>query len=89
MRPGTFDRLLSFLLGTSWAFLIIGAWGVFRLFLFLGVAPALFIVILFILLGLFGILLLETLLTYRERADEQKKQTELLEEIRTLLQKSE
>ncbi len=88
MKRSTFDAILSFLLGSSWAFIIIGAWGIFNLFSFLGLAPALFIAIFFILFGLFGILLLETLLTYRERHKEQQKQTQLLEEILLHLQKS-
>ncbi len=74
-------------MGTSWAFLIIGAWGIFNLFSFLGLAPALFISIFFVVFGLFGILLLEALLIYRQRHEEQLKQTALLEEIKTLLQK--
>ncbi|RLA69871.1 MAG: hypothetical protein DRG24_07780 [Epsilonproteobacteria bacterium] len=87
MKRSTFDSILSFLLGTSWAFIIIGAWGTFNLFSFLGFAPALFIAIFFVLFGLFGILLLETLLTYRQRHEEQQKQTKLLYEIKTLLEK--
>ena len=73
-------------MGTSWAFLMVGAWVVFKIFFFLGLVPALFITLFFILFGLFGILLLETLLTYRQRHQEQLKQTKLLEEIKILLQ---
>jgi len=87
MKRSTFDAILSFLLGTSWAFIIIGAWGTFNLFSFLGFAPAIFIAIFFILFGLFGILLLEALLIYRQRHEEQLKQTKLLEEIKILLKK--
>lgn len=51
----------------------------------MGVSTALFFSILFVLFGLFLILLLETMLTYRERLDESKKQTQLLQEIRDAL----
>jgi len=62
-----------------------GAYIVFKTFLFMGVASALFLSILYIILGLFFILLLETMLTYKERLAESKKQTQLLEEIRDSL----
>lgn len=51
----------------------------------MGVSTALFFSILFVIFGLFLILLLETMLTYRERLDESKKQTQLLQEIRDAL----
>lgn len=85
MKRSVFDKIISFLLGTSWAFLILGAYIVFKIFLFMGVGSALFFSILFIVSGLFVVLLLETMLTYRERLDESKKQTELLTEIRDTL----
>ena len=51
----------------------------------MGPATALFLSILYVIFGLFLILLLETMLTYRERLDESKKQTQLLQEIRDAL----
>ena len=51
----------------------------------MGVATALFLAILYIIFGLFLVLLLETMLSYRERLDESKKQTQLLQEIRDAL----
>lgn len=85
MKRSVFDKIISFLLGVSWTFLVLGAYIVFKIFLFMGVGSALFFSILFILSGLFLILLLETMLTYRERLDESKKQTQLLQEIRDSL----
>ncbi len=82
MKRSVFDKIISFLLGISWAFIVLGAFITFKLFLFMGVASALFFSILYVIFGLFLILLLETMLTYKERLDESKKQTQLLEEIR-------
>ncbi len=87
MKRSVFDKIISFLLGSSWAFIVLGAYVVFKIFLFMGVASALFFAILYIVIGLFLVLLLETMLSYRERLDEAKKQTELLQEIRDALQK--
>ncbi|MGB5964742.1 MAG: hypothetical protein WBF77_01380 [Sulfurimonadaceae bacterium] len=85
MKRSIFDKIISFLLGISWAFIVLGAFIIFKTFLFMGVSTALFFSILFVLFGLFLILLLETMLTYRERLDESKKQTQLLQEIRDSL----
>lgn len=51
----------------------------------MGAPTALFLAILYIIFGLFLVLLLETMLSYRERLDESKKQTQLLKEIRDAL----
>ena len=85
MKRSLFDKIISFLLGISWAFIVLGAFITFKLFLFMGVATALFLAILYIIFGLFLVLLLETMLSYRERLDESKKQTQLLQEIRDAL----
>jgi hypothetical protein len=85
MKRSVFDKITSFLLGISWAFIVLGAFIIFKIFLFMGVSTALFFSILFVVFGLFLILLLETMLTYRDRLDESKKQTQLLEEIRDAL----
>lgn len=85
MKRSTFDAIVSFLLGISWTFIVIGAWIVFQIFAFLGTGTALFFTISFILFGLFAILVLEAMLLYRQRFEETKKQTALLEEIRAAL----
>jgi cytochrome c biogenesis protein CcdA len=87
MKRSVFDNILSFLLGISWAFIVLGAYIVFKIFLFMGVGSALFFSILYVILGLFFILLLETMLVYKERSAESKKQTQLLEEIRDSLRR--
>jgi uncharacterized membrane protein YjdF len=85
MKRSTFDAIISFLLGISWTFIVVGAWIVFQIFSFLGTGTALFFTISFILLGLFSVVVLESMHLYRERLEEMKKQTALLEEIRASL----
>ncbi|MFA5214868.1 hypothetical protein [Sulfuricurvum sp.] len=85
MKRSTFDALLSFLSGVSWAFVIVGAWVTFQSFVFLGIVPAIMFTFLFIFLALFLILVLEMMAIYRERHESQIKQTELLEEIQKSL----
>jgi large-conductance mechanosensitive channel len=82
MKRSTFDALLSFLGGVSWAFIIVGAWVTFQSFVFLGIVPAIMFTFLFIFLAIFLLLVLETMSMARDRNDMLKKQNELLEEIR-------
>jgi len=74
--------LLSFLVGASWAFAIIGAWVTFQSFVFLGLVTAILFTFLFLFLSLFIIVVLENLSLARDRYDESLKQTAILEEIR-------
>jgi large-conductance mechanosensitive channel len=82
MKRSTFDALLSFLGGVSWAFVIVGAWVTFQSFVFLGIIPALMFTFLFIFLAVFLLLVLETMSMARDRNDILAKQNQLLEEIR-------
>jgi predicted membrane protein len=82
MKRSTFDALLSFLGGVSWAFVIVGAWVTFQSLVFLGIVPAIMFTFLFIFLAIFLLLVLETMSMARDRNDILKKQNELLEEIR-------
>lgn len=82
MKRSTFDALLSFLGGVSWAFVIVGAWVTFQSFVFLGIVPAIMFTFIFIFLAIFLLLVLESMSMARDRTDVLKKQNELLEEIR-------
>ncbi|MDD4884846.1 MAG: hypothetical protein AB7U44_06600 [Sulfuricurvum sp.] len=82
MKRSTYDALLSFLGGVSWAFVIVGAWVTFQSFVFLGIVPALMFTFIFLFLAIFLILVLETMSMYRDRHEIMLKQTALLEEIR-------
>jgi len=81
MQKDKFDRIISFLLGASWAIVVFGALITFQLFSFLGLSLALFITITFVVVSLFLILALDAFSINREKFYEIKKQTELLEKI--------
>ncbi len=81
MQKDIFDRIISFLLGASWAIVIFGALITFKLFLFSGISLAIFITILYIIISLFMILALDAFAVNKQRLSEAKKQTELLEKI--------
>ncbi|MCF6339685.1 MAG: hypothetical protein L3J10_02880 [Sulfurimonas sp.] len=85
MQKNKFDRIISFLLGASWAIVIFGAFITFKLFSFLGFSLALFITIIFIIVSFFIILTLDAFSINRKKYEESKKQTKLLEEIHTAL----
>ncbi len=81
MKKSSLEALLSFLLGSSWAFVILGAFIVFKTFLFLGVIGATVFTFLFLFVAVVLIALIEVLMLYKENSDELKRQTKLLEEI--------
>lgn len=81
MQKDKFERIISFLLGASWGILFFGALITFKLFLFLGLATALFLTLLFILFSLFLILLLDAFTVNKQRLEEAKKHNKLLEEF--------
>jgi len=87
MKKSLFETLLSFLLGVSFAFLVLGSVITFKTFLELGLYTAIFATIIFIFITLFFILILETMNLYREGHEEKRKQTKLLFDIRELLKK--
>jgi large-conductance mechanosensitive channel len=89
MKKTSFETILSFLLGVSWAFLLLGAILIFQYFLDFGIASAVFSTIAFIFVSLFFILLLEAINLYRDGHEEKIRQTKLLLEIRDLLKKTE
>ena len=81
MQKDRFDRIISFLLGASWAIVFFGALFTFKAFMVLGFGLSLFITILFILISLFLILALDAFAVNRQKLIESKKQTKLLEKI--------
>lgn len=87
MQKERFNRIVSFLLGASWAIVIFGALIVFQLFSFLGFALSLFITVTFVVISLFLILLLDAFTINRERLYEAKKHSELLEKIHSHISK--
>ncbi|MEA1893500.1 MAG: hypothetical protein U9N33_12440 [Campylobacterota bacterium] len=81
MQKVIFDRIIAFLLGASWAIVIFGALITFKIFLFVGIAFACFMTIIFIVISFFMILALDAFVINREKLQEAKKQTKLLEQI--------
>jgi uncharacterized membrane protein len=81
MQKDSFDRILSFLLGASWAILFFGALILFRTLFPLGLALAIISTIFFIFIVLVFILLLDAFAINRQRLAEAKKQTEILQKI--------
>ena len=84
MQKDIFDRIISFLLGASWAIVLFGALITFKIFIVLGVGLALFATILFVIISFFIILTLDAFSINKQRLTESKKQTELLEKIYAL-----
>ncbi|MCL4432764.1 MAG: hypothetical protein M1300_10650 [Epsilonproteobacteria bacterium] len=79
------NSLLSFLIGASWGFVIVGTWVTFQSFIFLGIVTALLFSFLFLFIALFLIVILENLSMARDRHDELLKQSTILTEIRDAL----
>ena len=84
MQETTFHKIVSFLLGASWAVVFFGALIVFKSFLFLGFISAVFFTVFFIFVSLFMILALDAFVVNRKRLEEEKKQTKLLEELQNI-----
>jgi predicted lipid-binding transport protein (Tim44 family) len=81
MQEDKFDRIIAFLLGASYSILVIGVLIIFKLFSSFGFIISFFITILYIIFALFLILALDAFQINRQRLEEEKKQTKLLEKI--------
>ena len=81
MKPVTFDRVISFLFGVSWSFLLIGSYIVFTSTIVFGFSTAFFLTFSFIFITLFSFILLEAVSMSKQRLDEAKKQTQILQNI--------
>ncbi|MDF1884255.1 hypothetical protein JHD49_09905 [Sulfurimonas sp. SAG-AH-194-C21] len=81
MQKDIYDRIISFLQGASWAIVLIGAFFTFKFSLLLGISFSIFSTIFYIIFSLFLVLLLDAFRVNKERLQEAKKQTKLLEEL--------
>ena len=79
--------IINFLLGVAWAFVLIGAVTSFLTFYSTSWFFAIVSALIGALPGLIGILLLEHIITNKEKYEELKKQTQLLEELVSLFKK--
>jgi len=78
LKRGSFDSLVSFLQGASWATVIIGAYLFFTLFYPFGLIVALIGGFFGALIGLFMVVFFEMAHTQEEILSEQREQTRLL-----------
>ena len=83
MQKDKFDRIISFLLGASWGIVLFGALITFNLVSFLGPPLSIFVTIIFVVISMFMILALDAFSINRQRLEESKKHTKLLEDILT------
>jgi len=79
--------IINFLLGVAWAFVLIGAVTSFLSFYPTNLFFAIISAFIGALPGLIGILFLEHIMTNKEKHEELKKQTQLLEELVGLFKK--
>ena len=83
MQKDIYDKIISFLQGASWAIVLFGALITFKFFILFGTFLAIFFTLLYIVFSLFFILALDAFSVNKQRLEESKKQTELLEKIYT------
>jgi len=79
MQKDIYDRIIGFLQGASWAILLFGALFTFKFTLPFGLPFGIFFTTLYIITSLLFILLLDAFSVNREKLQELKKQTKLLE----------
>jgi len=77
----TLARLISFLLGVAWAFVLLGITFTFLSYFKFSIVDALLFSFLSSIPGLFFVVILEYILVGLQRFEEIKKQTQLLEEM--------
>jgi len=81
MQKDIYEKIISFLLGASWAIVLFGALLTFKIFINFGIIVAIFTTVVFIFISLFLILAIDAFLVNKQRLQEAKKQTQLLEKI--------
>ncbi|MDY0402909.1 hypothetical protein [Sulfurovum sp.] len=81
LREKPLGFIINFFLGIAWASVLIGAVTPFFSFFHTGIFEAFFFAVIGALPGLVAILLLEHIITVKEKHDELRKQTRLLEQL--------
>ena len=81
MQKDIYENIIGFLLGASWAIVLFGALLTFKIFINFGIVAAIFATVVFIFISLFLILAIDAFLVNKQRLQEAKKQTQLLEKI--------
>ena len=88
LENGPLGFVINFLLGVSWAIVLIGATTSFLSFYHDSLLFAIISALIGAIPGLIAVVLLEYFITDKEKLEELKKQTRLLEEIEKKLQHS-
>ncbi|ADN09480.1 hypothetical protein [Sulfurimonas autotrophica] len=81
MQKDIYEKIISFLLGASWAVVLFGALLIFKIFINFGFVLAIFATVVFIFISLFLILAIDAFLVNKQRLQEAKKQTKILEKL--------
>jgi len=81
MQKDIYEKIIGFLLGVSWAVVLFGALLTFKIFINFGIIVAIFSTVTFIFISLFLILAIDAFLVNKQRLQEAKKQTKILEKI--------
>jgi len=89
MQKDIYEKIISFLLGASWAIVFFGALITFKTFLVLGVILSLFITLLYIIVTLFLILLLDAFMVNKQKLALMQEQTQILKNIESKLSEAE
>ena len=80
-KSASFEKLLSFLQGASWALAIAGGGYTFLLFLPFGFVISSIIGLFFFLIGMFFVVIFEVAFIQLSKYEEMQKQTSLLERV--------
>ncbi len=88
LENGSLSFVINFLLGVSWAVMLIGATTSFLSFFHGNIFFAIVSALIGAIPGLVAVVLLEYFITDKEKLEELKKQTRLLEKIENKLQHS-
>ena len=81
MKKDIYEKIIGFLLGASWAIVLFGALLTFKIFINFGFILAIFATVVFIFISLFLILAIDAFLVNKQRLQEAKKQTKILEKL--------
>ncbi len=81
MQKDIYEKIIGFLLGASWAVVLFGALITFKIFINFGFILAIFATVIFIFISLFLILAIDAFLVNKQRLQEAKKQTKILEKL--------
>jgi len=81
MQKNIYDNIIGFLQGASWAVVLIGAYFTFKFTLPFGLPFGIFFTTLYIIFSLLFILLLDAFSVQKQKLEELKKQTRLLENL--------